>query len=173
MKTVRTILLLLLTAVSVPAAEYRPPAPTYRVQAMLVDWHDAARKRSVPAKIWFPADAKGALPIIVFSHGLGGSREGYEFLGKHWAGVGYVSVHLQHIGSDDGVWKSVGKLRALGALKKAAADPRNSINRPKDVSLAIDELERMNRSNRVLKGRRDRGPRNRPVRGMAPAIRNS
>lgn len=155
MNTVRTLFLLILFAVVVRGADYRPPEPRYRVQAMLVDWKDKDGRRTVPAKIWYPADAKGALPIIVFSHGLGGSREGYEFLGRHWAGVGYVSVHLQHVGSDDSVWKNVGKLKAMLALRKAAADPRNSINRPKDVSLAIDELTKMNASNRVLKGRLD------------------
>ena len=39
--------------------------------------------------------------MIVFSHGLGGTRDGYEYLGRHWASYGYVSVHLQHKGSDD------------------------------------------------------------------------
>jgi predicted dienelactone hydrolase len=33
----------------------------------------------------------------------------------------------------------------MSALRKAVADPRNAINRPKDVSFVIDELERLNR----------------------------
>lgn len=156
-KGIRTpfVLTWLWTAVVVAAAPYRPPEPRYRVQAMLVEWTDSMRKRSVPAKIWFPSNANGALPIIVFSHGLGGSREGYEFLGRHWAGVGYVSVHLQHIGSDDSVWKSGGRLKGMAALRKAAADPRTALDRPKDVSFAIDELTRMNGNNKILKGRLD------------------
>jgi len=154
MSCMRVAIYLLLAGV-IQAAEYRPPEPEPDVQAMLVDWRDAERNRTVPAKIYFPRDGKGALPIIIFSHGLGGSREGYEFLGRHWAGVGYVAVHLQHIGSDDGVWKTARGLQKILALKKATADVRNSINRPKDVSFAIDELTRMNVSHKVLKGRLD------------------
>ena len=40
-------------------------------------------------------------PVVLFSHGLGGSREGYGYLGSYWAAHGYVAVHLQHIGSDE------------------------------------------------------------------------
>ena len=63
---------------------------------------------------------------------------------------GYVSVHLQHHGSDDAVWRDAG-LRDAGvrngmrAMRKSAANPQNAINRPRDVSFAIDELERLNR----------------------------
>ncbi|MGB0582415.1 MAG: alpha/beta hydrolase family protein [Limisphaerales bacterium] len=143
------------TILTVTAAPYRPSEPKYRVQTMLVDWTDAPRKRLVPTKIWFPSNATGALPVIVFSHGLGGSRDGYEFLGKYWAGVGYVSVHLQHVGSDDSVWKNAGRLKAMSALRKAATDPRTAMDRPKDVSFALDELTRMNGTHKVLKGRLD------------------
>ena len=45
------------------------------------------------------------VPVILFSHGLGGNREGSKFLGEHWAARGYVAVFLQHPGSDDSVWK--------------------------------------------------------------------
>ncbi len=39
-------------------------------------------------------------PLVVFSHGIGGSRRGYSYLGRYWAGQGYASLHLQHVGSD-------------------------------------------------------------------------
>ena len=42
-------------------------------------------------------------------------------LGKHWAGRGYVAVFIQHVGSDESVWKDVGPLRRMFALKKAAS----------------------------------------------------
>jgi predicted dienelactone hydrolase len=47
----------------------------------------------------------GAAPVVLFSHGLGGSRTGSVFLGEHWAARGYVAVFLQHPGSDDSIWK--------------------------------------------------------------------
>ena len=98
------------------------------------EWHDAARNRDVPVKIYYPATNTAPCPVIIFSHGLGGSREGYEYLGRHWASHGYVSVHPTHIGSDTSV------LRTWQAMQHAAADLQNAIDRPKDVSFVIDQL---------------------------------
>ena len=95
--------------VSSPAAPEVPvwsrPGP-HEVAVLLAAWQDSRRQRQVPVKIYYPADGAGPFPVIIFSHGLGGSREGYQYLGRHWASHGYVSVHLQHIGSDQAVWEN-------------------------------------------------------------------
>lgn len=137
--------------------EYQPPAPAQAVAFVRCNWHDAARDRDVPAKIYYPAKGKGPFPVIIFSHGLGGSMEGYEYLGRYWAGCGYVSVHLQHAGSDDAVWRDAGGLlEAAEAFRKSVADPRNAINRAKDVSFAIGELTKLNKAGDfVLRGKLD------------------
>ncbi len=44
------------------------------------------------------------MPLVVFSHGLGQSRTGYSYLGRHWSSRGVASLHLQHVGSDSSVW---------------------------------------------------------------------
>ncbi len=107
-----------------------------------LDWTDAARDdRPIPVRIHLPGDT-GACPVIVISHGLGGSREGLSYLGEQLASHGYLAVHLQHKGSDEQVWR--GERRPLQALKRAAADPRNAVDRPLDVRFALDELERRN-----------------------------
>lgn len=121
--------------------DYTQAGP-HAVSSTRVEWKDARRDREVPAKIYFPADGEGPFPMVIFSHGLGGSREGYAYLGRHWASHGYVSVHLEHDGSDAEVWR--GQADAAAEMNRAAKDPRNAIDRPKDVSLAIDELTRMN-----------------------------
>jgi predicted dienelactone hydrolase len=108
-------------------------------------WHDTRRDRDVPVKIYSPTGDRGPFPVIVFSHGLGGTREDYKYLGQYWARHGYVCVHLQHLGSDDAVWRAAGFLDGMAAMRKSVADPRNAINRALDVSFAIDELERLNR----------------------------
>ena len=83
------------------------------------DWTDAARERAVPARLYLPdRAANGPVPLIVFSHGIGGSRMGYTYLGRFWASQGYASLHLQHVGSDRGVWQGnlfgvVGRLQDL------------------------------------------------------------
>jgi predicted dienelactone hydrolase len=137
------------------AHAYEPPTPSNQVEVLRLDWHDAARDRDVPAKIYFPKSG-AQLPIIIFSHGLGGSREGYEYLGRHWAGCGYVSVHLQHRGSDDGVWKDAGPADRMRGMREAAANLQNIANRPKDVSFAIDQMLAINTASASpLKGRLD------------------
>ena len=109
---------------------YAPPTPTMEVSVLKLDWHDSARDRHVPAKIYFPKEGAGPFPVVIFSHGLGGSREGYEYLGRHWAGCGYVSVHLQHIGSDDSVWKDLPAAERGKSLQKAASNLSNADPQP-------------------------------------------
>ena len=123
---------------------YTPTTPTREIAITRLDWHDAKRSRAVPVKIYFPKDGAGPFPIVIFSHGLGGSREGYEYLGRHWAGCGYVSVHMQHIGSDDSVWKDVPAAERAKALQGGAANISNALNRPPDAQFVIDQLEKLN-----------------------------
>ena len=42
------------------------------------DWFDEKRQRQVPVRIYYP-QGRGPYPVVVFSHGLGGSREGYQY----------------------------------------------------------------------------------------------
>jgi predicted dienelactone hydrolase len=137
----------------VPAQRFSPAAGPHAVETLSADWHDRARDRDVPVKCYFPKSGAGPFPVIVFSHGLGGTREGYEYLGRHWASHGYVSVHLQHQGSDEAVWR--GNPRPMEAMRQAVKNPTVSLNRPADVRFAIDQLERINRESGPLAGRLD------------------
>jgi predicted dienelactone hydrolase len=82
------------------------------------------------------------LPVIIFSHGLGGSREGGELWGRHWAGHGYIVVHLQHPGSDESVWKGKQAAEAKRSLKQAMSLD-NSRLRVGDVGFALDQIARL------------------------------
>src|SRR6185369_2267650 len=93
------------SANAVKAGDYSVEAGKFEVETALFSWQDTKRNRNVPAKIYYPKSSGGPFPIVIFSHGLGGTREGYEYLGRAWASHGYVSVHLQHLGSDDSVWR--------------------------------------------------------------------
>lgn len=119
--------------------------------AVELDWRDDRRQRPVPVKLYFPEAGQGPFPAIVFSHGLGGTREGYAYLGRHWASHGYVVVHLQHLGSDDSAWR--GSTRPMAAMQQAAASLTNAVNRPLDVRFALDSLAALNRTNTLLRGR--------------------
>lgn len=149
--------LLALTAFSVETpGSYVPPKPSPDIAVIRQIWHDAKRDRDVPVKIYYPKDGAGRLPVIIYSHGLGGSREGYEYLGVHWAGCGYISVHLQHAGSDDAVWKGKDPTEITKALTAAAMNLKNAAERPRDVSFAIDRLTELDgAAGFPLKGRLD------------------
>ena len=120
-------------------APYVPAAGDDRVAIWRGEWRDSSRNRTIPVKIYYPEENVGKpSPVIIFSHGLGASRETYSYLGEYWASHGYVSVHVQHAGSDTPmIWE--------GKLRDAVDDPANYINRPKDVSFAIDELTRLSK----------------------------
>lgn len=103
---------------------------------------DNARQREIPLLIYLPTTT-GASPVVLFSHGLGGSRRGCSYLGKHWSARGYVAVFLQHPGSDDSVWKGHPPARAMQAMKEAAS-AKNFVLRVQDVSVVLDQLSRWN-----------------------------
>lgn len=112
------------------------------------------QNREIPVLVYLPEDKKKA-PVLIFSHGLGGSRNGSAFLGKHWATRGYVAVFIQHPGSDESVMEGLPLLKRYAALKKAASF-RSTLDRVKDVPALIDQLGKWNKkTGHPLKGRVD------------------
>jgi predicted dienelactone hydrolase len=125
--------------------------------AIYQDWQDAQRGRSLPVKIYMPTTGTAPYPIVIFSHGLGGTRDAATYLGEYWSHHGYLCVFIQHPGSDSSVWIGSGannRQSAVAALKPAA-NARNSIDRVNDVKFTIDELEKRNQSDPLLKGNAD------------------
>jgi pimeloyl-ACP methyl ester carboxylesterase len=82
------------------------------------DWFDVTRQRAVPVRLYWP---EGAQPValVVFSHGIGGSRLGYAYLGEYFASHGIASLHLQHVGSDRTLWTG-NPVSLVGRLQYAA-----------------------------------------------------
>jgi dienelactone hydrolase len=144
----RIFSLAVLVAASVPhaaaAAGYDPlrlPA-TPRLETIDRVVHDAVRQRDILLRIYLPATHTAA-PVILFSHGLGGSREGSPYLGQHWAARGYVVVYLQHPGSDVAVWQDLPPQQRMAALREAAS-VQNFMLRVQDVSIVLDQLAAWN-----------------------------
>ncbi len=116
--------------------------------------HDAKRDRDVPIRVFLPV-ATSPAPVVIFSHGLGGSREGSPYLGEHWAARGYAVVYTQHAGSDTAVWKDVPAADRMASLKKAAS-AQNLVLRLVDVPVVLDQLAAWNKeSGHPLAGRLD------------------
>ncbi len=109
-------------------------------QTLDFDWHDAARARAVPVRLYLPqaVQASRPVPLLVFSHGIGGSRAGYRYLGRHWASQGWASLHLQHVGSDRQLW--FGNVFGVVARLRDAAQDAEAIARVQDLRFALDQL---------------------------------
>ena len=120
-------------------------APDGAFETIDLDWSDPARKRDVPVRLYLPtgpAPAQGArdkAPVVVFSHGIGGSRNGYRYLGEHFAANGVASLHLQHVGSDRRVWTGGNVFSMISRLQEAAQE-REAIARALDLRFALDTL---------------------------------
>ena len=105
-----------------------------------VIWTDSARNREVPVLIVYPRDLAhlDPAPVIIFSHGLGGSRFGYKSYGDLWASHGYVVVFPQHHGSDTGV---IG--HGMADMLKGIGDLQPFLDRLGDIHFVIDQLEKI------------------------------
>ncbi len=100
---------------------------------------DLERNREIPLRVYLPKSDSVA-PVVLFSHGLGGSSRNNPYLGNHWAAQGYVVVFMQHHGSDESVWKEAPRAERLQSMK-AAASYKNAKLRYHDVSVVMDQLE--------------------------------
>lgn len=104
-----------------------------------LEWTDGSRARRVPALLFWPASAKRQqVPLVVFSHGIGSSRDGYTYLGRYWASHGIASLHLQHVGSDRTLWQ--GNVLSLVSRFQQAASDAEAIARAQDFRYALDRL---------------------------------
>jgi predicted dienelactone hydrolase len=108
------------------------------VQHLDLSLRDGKRQRDLPLRVYLPPTSAPA-PVVLFSHGLGGTRAGSAYLGEHWAARGYVAVFLQHPGSDDTVWKDQPRGERLAAMN-AAASGSNFKLRVQDVPAVLDQL---------------------------------
>lgn len=109
-------------------------------------WRDNARSRDLPVQIYAPVvdekpAQKGIYPLILFSHGLGGNREGGKRWAQHWASHGYVVLALQHPGSDDALWRDKAR-RDVASSLKAGMTVTNLGLRVGDVQFAISDAIR-------------------------------
>jgi pimeloyl-ACP methyl ester carboxylesterase len=111
------------------------------IQSRLFSWHDATRNRTIPVKVFYPAGEAEKLPMIVFSHGLGGSVDTCSYLATTWVSKGFVAVFLQHPGSDENIWK--GKIRIMKEFKESYARNWNGRMRAEDIRFVLDCLEHL------------------------------
>jgi len=116
---------------------------------------DARRNKKLSVKIYYPK-AQGPFPVIIFSHGGGGSKDGYGYLARFWASHGYVCIHPTHADSVRLRRQAGEKVQGLrDIVRQALTDTNGWLNRPKDISFIIDSLGEIERKNAALRGKPD------------------
>jgi predicted dienelactone hydrolase len=130
--------------VAVRAAEYDPLEVITADAGEMIDLavEDKDRDREIPLRVYLPK-ATAAAPVVLFSHGLGGSRQNNGYMGEHWSARGYVVVFVQHPGSDEQVWKEAPLGQRLAKLRQAAS-AESFQSRVLDIPRAIDQLNDWN-----------------------------
>ena len=122
-----------------------PPDPDAKPLKVSVHKHDFVDEsrggRKVPVKFIYPVkhDLKN-LPLIVWSHGLGGSRDGAGFIGRYLASHGYVVVNVQHKGTDSSLWE--GKPgHPWDNIRASKISRKDTIQRFRDIPFLLDALD--------------------------------
>ena len=113
----------------------------YKVLLKRGEFVDEARAgRVVPFKIYHPVDHDlEKIPVIIWSHGFGGNRDGAAFISRHLASHGYALVHITHDGTDSSLWE--GKPgHPWDILRKAEITRETTLNRFGDVPFVLDSL---------------------------------
>jgi predicted dienelactone hydrolase len=119
--------------------------------------HDGQRNKDLHLRIYYP-DSAGAFPVIVFSHGYSGSKDGYTGLTRFWAEHGYVTIQPTH---DDSfaLRRQQGGLRtlreAIGNMEEKIDDPNAWANRVRDITFVMDSFGDLERRVPGLKGKMD------------------
>lgn len=113
------------------------------VETQLVDWIDTGRDRSLPIKLYLP-EGDGPFPVVIFSHGLGGSREAAPYLGEYWASHGFLGVFVQHPGTDRSLFAgATSREEILEDLRSGTRNREMAQARFEDIPFVIDEIERL------------------------------
>ncbi|HUO84669.1 MAG TPA: alpha/beta fold hydrolase [Thermoanaerobaculia bacterium] len=113
---------------------------------------DLARRRVINAAILIPEGA-GPFPLIVFSHGYGGSKEHYQPITSHWASYGYVVIQPNH--ADSGAIRSLRDLFEVKEIWQHERPPQWR-HRVADISLILDSLDELEERYPALRGKIDR-----------------
>ena len=119
-------------------------APAVRKSVVDQNWVDPDRQRNLPVRLRWPDENRiaGPWPVVIFSHGLGGTREGGSVWGEAWVDAGFVVVHVQHTGSDFNAVRSVTRTFTDQRALRSLASPEQLMARLLDVSFVLNEIEK-------------------------------
>ncbi len=101
---------------------------------------DSSRNnRTVLYKFYYPQGGNATKPLIVWSHGLGGTRDGAGYIARYLAAHDYCLLHIQHDGTDSSLW--AGKEgHPWDHIRNAKISRATTLERFRDVPFVLDNL---------------------------------
>jgi predicted dienelactone hydrolase len=141
-------------------AAYKLNAGPYTVESVEeIVLHDKSRNKDLPVGVRYPKSNKMGekFPVIVFSHGLGGSGKNYFPLTEFWASHGYIVLQPTH--EDSLLLRRERGESVLDAGRETLEELRGfegGEDRVRDVSFVLDSLVEIENRVPALKGRLDR-----------------
>ena len=115
-----------------PASELASSGVFVAVEAD-VTLNDSSRSRDIPVHVTYPEGAE-PFPVIVFSHGAGGSGQTYGALERFWATHGFAVLAPTHADSLSGKGKDPTLEAVRETADEAAQDPKGWENRARDLA---------------------------------------
>lgn len=96
--------------------------------------------RVVPYKLYYPEQQTPTpLPVIIWSHGLGGTQDGAGFIARFLASHGYVHLNIGHEGTNDSLWRGK-EGHPWDNIRKAHIPWETVLDRYKDVPFILDAI---------------------------------
>ncbi len=139
-----------------PVARPQPVTPPQDLRTESEFW-DAARGRRIPYRVYEPETRTFPAPVVIFSHGLGGTVDAAPYLGRALAAAGYWGIFIQHPGTDRSALQGSDSRDELRRrLKSASRDGARMRERFFDLPFVLDELTRLNETpGHMFKGKLD------------------
>ena len=121
------------------------------VRQQTLIFRDYERDRTIPVDLYWSRRTQG--PLIVISHGFGADRRFLSYLARHLASYGFTVAALEHPASNV-AWLTAITSGRLGDRHTAHILPATEfIDRPRDVSFLLSELDRMNLNSTTFEGK--------------------
>lgn len=102
--------------------------------------HDKQRNKDLHLRVSYPTE-EGKFPVIIFSHGAGGSKDGYKYLIDYWVKNGFVCIQPSHA---DAITNTANKellfQNLMAILKVLPTDYNGWANRVADIKLILNSL---------------------------------
>lgn len=120
-------------------------AGAVRWQKQKFDWLDRVRQRRVLGDLYLPqTNSTEPIRAIAISHGVAEDRTAFAYLAQHLASYGFAVVVVEHVGGD------AHRFRQYFSGLAPAPAATELLDRPRDISFVLDELQRRAQSDPVL-----------------------